>query len=142
MPCTGFPAATAGGHPGQGRPSGITIFKLPGTPNRLRVPLQMRESPLHRGRGTGGEMLTDWKLERYRRQIALFGEEAQERLAGGADLIVDADSFGVRCIFNGAVSGFDGQATTIIPRSAPRPGSSAPAVSRQTGSYGTDGPPR
>ncbi len=75
----------------------------------------MRESPLHRGRGTGGEMLTDWKLERYRRQIALFGEEAQERLAGGADLIVDADSFGVRCIFNGAVSGFDGQATTIIP---------------------------
>lgn len=95
-------------------------------------------------------MLTDRERDRYRRQIALFGEEVQERLAGARVVATRAtpndenaaDSFGVRCIRNGAVSGFDGQATTIIPRSAPRPGSSAPAVSRQTGSYGTDGPPR
>jgi len=35
-------------------------------------------------------MLTDRELERYRRQVALFGEEAQERLADARVVIVGA----------------------------------------------------
>jgi adenylyltransferase/sulfurtransferase len=39
-------------------------------------------------------MLTDRELERYRRQIALFGEEAQERLANARVVIVGAGGLG------------------------------------------------
>ncbi|WP_292520535.1 HesA/MoeB/ThiF family protein [Methanoculleus sp.] len=39
-------------------------------------------------------MLTDRELERYRRQIALFGEKAQERLATARVLIVGAGGLG------------------------------------------------
>ncbi|WP_292365846.1 MULTISPECIES: HesA/MoeB/ThiF family protein [unclassified Methanoculleus] len=39
-------------------------------------------------------MLTDRELERYRRQIAFFGEEAQERLANARVVIVGAGGLG------------------------------------------------
>ncbi|MCM2465801.1 HesA/MoeB/ThiF family protein [Methanoculleus oceani] len=39
-------------------------------------------------------MLTDRELERYRRQVALFGEEAQERLASARVVIVGAGGLG------------------------------------------------
>ncbi|CCJ37079.1 molybdopterin biosynthesis protein MoeB [Methanoculleus bourgensis MS2] len=39
-------------------------------------------------------MLTDLELERYRRQIALFGEEAQERLASARVVIAGAGGLG------------------------------------------------
>jgi molybdopterin/thiamine biosynthesis adenylyltransferase len=39
-------------------------------------------------------MLTDQELERYRRQIALFGEEAQERLASARVVIAGAGGLG------------------------------------------------
>ncbi len=39
-------------------------------------------------------MLTNRELERYRRQIALFGEEAQERLASAVAVIAGAGGLG------------------------------------------------